>query len=45
MHAGGGSAFWSSDGRLITALDEKNSGLVIARKENTVWTGDILILD
>ena len=37
--AGGGSAFWLSSGDLITALDRKNSGLVIVRKENGEWAG------
>ena len=41
--SGGRSAFWDTNGRLIAAMDDSASGLLIAEKNKDTWTGKILI--
>jgi predicted amidohydrolase len=35
--AGGRSAFWNSEGVLISSLDDSNPGLLIVEKESEIW--------
>lgn len=37
--SGGGSAFWSCDGRMLSSLDSNATGLVLGIKEKNEWTG------
>lgn len=39
VEAGGRSAFWDSNGRLIEELDESSQGLLIVEKLNDTWKG------
>lgn len=42
LDAGGGSAFWTDDGRLVGSLDMSGEGLLIAEKMDDTWnTGTI----
>lgn len=41
--AGGQSAFWSSTGEKLASLKEDETGLVVAIKENDVWTGKTVV--
>ena len=39
IDAGGRSAFWNSDGNLITTLDDKNTGILMVMKNGDNWIG------
>jgi predicted amidohydrolase len=39
MEAGGCSAFWNKDGKLIAELSSKNSGLLLIEKKANQWIG------
>ncbi len=43
LEAGGKTAFWTSQGDLIAALDGSCSGLLVVEKNNGVWTGKTII--
>jgi len=42
LKAGGKSAFWSTNGDVITALDDQSTGLLIGQKNNDIWQGMIV---
>ena len=41
--AGGKSAFWSNNGKLISELDESSEGIVLVEKYNDNWNGKIIV--
>lgn len=43
--SGGRSAFWSAGGAMLACLDKNTAGLVIAVKEDGVWTGKTAFAD
>lgn len=40
--SGGCSAFWDKSGKLITEMNDSNSGLLIVEKNNDLWSGKII---
>jgi predicted amidohydrolase len=41
--SGGRSAFWNNDGKLVAAMNDSDSGLLIVEKTGDIWKGQTII--